>query len=105
MKRFWCNYIPDKRLKPWYIDVSPAKPFDTEEYEVCAKGSTFIIIVSHYSQGIYMCIPNWSVGMEIVDADDYYWNYEKLSEKYPLIKKIDRISIVNALNAIKYYNN
>ena len=102
--RFLCKYLPDKEMKSWYIDVIPALPFDTNEYEVSARYSTFFLIVDRYSKGMYLCIPNWNIGMEIVDGDDYYWNYSKLSEKYPQLSKVDRISIVNALSIIKHYN-
>lgn len=102
--KFLCRYLPDKRMKNWSIEVYPVWPFDTKEYEVRAKNHTFFVIVDQYYQGMYVCIPNWDIVMEIVDEDDYDNNYSELSKKYPQISKVDRISIVNALSIIKHYN-
>lgn len=104
-KIFTCSYMPDRRLKPWKGTICPLLPFEPVDYEVCAQGSTFHIIVGSHSNGQYLCIPNWGIGMDIVDPDDCFWNYGHLTDFYPNLSKTDAISIVNALAAIKHYND
>lgn len=65
----------------------------------------FHIILGQHSQGRYLCIPNWGIGMDIADPDDCFWNYEHLRAEYPKLSKVDAVSIVNALSAIKHYND
>ena len=43
--------------------------------------------------------------MDIAAPDDCFWNYEHLRAMYPKLGKVDAVSIVNALSAIKHYGN
>lgn len=104
-KTFTCGYLPDLRMKSWKGTICPLLPFEPKDFEVCARGSMFHIIIGHHSSGLYLCVPNWGIGMDIVDPDDCFWNYGHLSASYPKIRKVDAVSIVNALAAIKHYND
>lgn len=91
-------------METWQGTIVPLWPFDPQDFEVCARGSSFHIIMGKHSSGSYLCIPNWGIGMDISDPDDCFWNYEHLRENYPKLRKVDAVSIVNALSAIKHYN-
>lgn len=102
---FICRYMPEKGMKPWTGTITPMLPFEPRDFEVCARDSMFRIIIGGYSCGRYMCIPNWNIGMEIVDPDDCLWNYGHLISAYPNLNRVDAISIINALAAIKHYDD
>lgn len=104
-KTFTCRYLPDRQMQPWDGTICPLLPFEPADFEVCARGSMFHIIIGHHNSGRYLCIPNWGIGVDIVDPDDCFWNYSQLSSFYPKLRKVDAISIVNALAAIKHYND
>lgn len=104
-KRFICSYLPDKGMETWKGTICPMQPFDPVDYEVCARDSMFHIILGCYSGGHYLCIPNWNIGIDIVDADDCFWNFGHLTSAYPNLNRVDAVSIVNALAAIKHYND
>lgn len=98
-----CRFMPIKG-SPWPITVEPLMPFDPIDYKVSARGSSFHIIIGQHSYGLYLCIPNWGIGMDIADPDDCFWNYERVCQMYPEVSRIDAISIANALWAIKHYS-
>lgn len=104
-KFFTCLFLPDGQMKPWQGTICPLLPFEPADFEVCSRGSMFHIILGQHSQGRYLCIPNWGIGMDIADPDDCFWNYEHLRAEYPKLSKVDAVSIVNALSAIKHYND
>lgn len=104
-KFFTCLFLPDEQMKPWQGTICPLLPFEPADFEVCSRGSMFHIVLGQHSQGRYLCIPNWGIGMDIADPDDCFWNYEHLRAKYPKLSKVDAVSIVNALSAIKHYND
>ena len=104
-KFFTCLFLPNGQMKPWQGTICPLLPFEPADFEVCSRGSMFHIILGQHSQGRYLCIPNWGIGMDIADPDDCFWNYEHLRAEYPKLSKVDAVSIVNALSAIKHYND
>lgn len=104
-KFFTCLFLPDGQMKPWQGTICPLLPFEPVDFEICSRGSMFHIILGQHSQGRYLCIPNWGIGMDIADPDDCFWNYEHLRAEYPKLSKVDAVSIVNALSAIKHYND
>lgn len=104
-KFFTCLFLPDGQMKPWQGTICPLLPFEPADFEICSRGSMFHIILGQHSQGRYLCIPNWGIGMDIADPDDCFWNYEHLRAEYPKLSKVDAVSIVNALSAIKHYND
>lgn len=104
-KTFMCRYLPESWMEPWQGTVCPLLPFEPMDFEVCARGSMFHIIIGHHSRGQYICIPNWGIGMDTADPDDCFWNYGHLSDLYPRLRKVDAVSIVNALPVIKHYND
>lgn len=104
-KIFICSFLPDKGMAAWQGTVCPLRPFEPTDYKVCARDSMFHVISGSYSNGRYLCIPNWNIGIDIVDPDDCFWNYGRLTTAYPDLNRVDVISIVNAIAAIKHYND
>ena len=73
------------------------------EAELCARGSSFHLIVGHHSYGNYICIPNWDIGTELSALTDVFWNEERLRH-YSRMKKVDACTVVAALRALAEYN-
>ena len=92
-------------MEPWQGSLSPLLPFEPVDFEVCARGSMFHMILGRHSRVCYLCIPNWGIGINIADPDDCFWNYGHLMAMYPKLRKVDAVSIVNALSAMKHYND
>ncbi len=44
-----------------------------------ANGSYFLVIFGKHGNGGFCCIPNWGIGCEMADAQDVFYNTEKLS--------------------------
>lgn len=44
-----------------------------------ANGSYFLVIFGKHGNGGFCCIPNWGIGCEMADAQDVFYNMEKLS--------------------------
>ncbi|MDY6244146.1 MAG: DUF6618 family protein [Lachnospiraceae bacterium] len=72
---------------------------DPMEAELEANGWTFHVIVGTQWYGNYICIPNWSVGSELANLGDEFWNYERLCE-YTQLKKDNAKAIARALAEI-----
>ncbi|MFI3173390.1 MAG: DUF6618 family protein [Eubacteriales bacterium] len=71
--------------------------------EVCARGSSFHLIVGHHTYGSsYLCIPDWSIGSELSSLGDVFWNQEQL-KNYTKLKSVDACSVASALAAFKEY--
>ncbi len=92
-------------MAAWQGTVCPLLPFKPADFEVCARDSMFHIIIGSCNNGRYLCIPNWNIGIDIVDPDDCFWNFGRLTSAYPDLNRVDAISIVNAIAAIKHYND
>lgn len=73
------------------------------EFEVTARGSPFHLMIGKHSYGKYLCIPNWKIGTEISSLSDCFWNRERLEQDYPELSKVDIISIVKVLEALRRY--
>lgn len=73
--------------------------------EVTARGSCFHIIIGEHSSGKYLCIPNWGIGMDLAADGNRQWNLEQLVTKYPKIRSVDAVSIVDAVTAILEHNH
>ena len=80
-------------------------PFGQTDYEVTARGSCFHIIIGEHSSGKYLCIPNWGIGMDLAADGNRQWNLEQLVTKYPKIRSVDAVSIVDAVTAILEHNH
>lgn len=44
-----------------------------------ANGSHFLVIYGKHGNGGFCCLPNWGISCEAGDADDVFYNTEKLS--------------------------
>lgn len=84
----------------WTGTICPLLPFDSGDYEVKARGSCFHMVVGEHSGGKYLCIPNWGIGMDLCPDGNRQWNMEHLIEKYPKLRSVDIVSIVDAITAI-----
>lgn len=104
-KQFYCRFLPDEWMTAWRGTICPLLPFEPTDYEVCARDSMFRIIMGSYSGGNYLCVPNWNIGVDIADPDDCFWNFGRLTSAYPDLNRVDATSIINAVSAIKHYNN
>ena len=89
----------------WAGIVCPLLPFGQTDYEVTARGSCFHIIIGEHSSGKYLCIPNWGIGMDLAADGNRQWNLEQLVTKYPKIRSVDAVSIVDAVTAILEHNH
>lgn len=45
-----------------------------------ANGSHFLVIYGKHGNGGFCCLPNWGISCEAGDADDVFYNTEKLSD-------------------------
>lgn len=66
------------------------------ELEIEANGWTFHTIVGRHQNGNYICIPNWSIGSELAQLGDEFWNCERLC-RYTSLKKDNAIAVAKAL--------
>ena len=98
MTPFTCRYkdTEDKACKGRVIKFVGGDPM---EADIEINGWTFHVIVGTQWYGNYICIPNWSVGSELANLDDEFWNYERLCEYTPL-KKDNAKAIARALAEI-----
>lgn len=69
------------------------------EADVEANGWNFHIIVGEHINGKYICIPNWSIGSELAELSDTFWNCERL-QNYTNLSKYNSNIIASALAEI-----
>lgn len=98
--KYICMGYPWMEPPVWFGTICPLQPFEAVDYEVNARGSSFHVIIGKHSDGKYLCIPNWGIGMYLSDDGNRKWNLEQLLEKYPTIHAVDAVSIVDAITAI-----
>lgn len=98
--KYTCRGYPWMEPAEWVGTVCPLQPFEPCEYEVNARGSYFHVIIGEHSDGKYLCIPNWGIGIYLSDDGNRKWNLEQLLEKHPAIHAVDAVSIVDAITAI-----
>lgn len=68
------------------------------EAEITGRGSYFHVIAGKHLYGNYICIPNHSIGSELSDFQDIFWNTERLSG---LLGKADAITVAGGLRHLK----
>lgn len=98
--KYICEGYPWMNPSQWIGTVCPLQPFDSADYEVTAHGSCFHVIIGTCSSGTYLCIPDWGIGMYLAQDGNRQWNLEQLLGKYPRIRSVDAVSIVDAVTAI-----
>ena len=76
---------------------------DPCEIEVSSRGTNFHMIFGSHEYGNFLCIPNHSIGTEISDLTDVFWNSENLSRRYPDLSEPDLCSIVESLRILSEY--
>ena len=79
--------------------VTRVQQGDPLEAEIQANGWSFHVIVGTQWNGNYICIPNWSVGSELANLEDEFWNYERLTNSTEL-NEDEALAIVKALAEI-----
>ena len=72
---------------------------DPLEAEIEANGWSYHVIVGTQWNGNYICIPNWSVGSELANLEDEFWNYERL-KNHTKLKQDEAKAIAKALAEI-----
>jgi len=96
--KYKCTDDKNISQTSWYGDILTAHfARSMLEADVSSRGSYFQIIIGQYSKGNYLCVPNWSIGMELAGFNDLYWTLEKLTQKYPSLNRVDAISITYAV--------
>lgn len=98
--KYICEGYPWMDPPAWVGNICPLLPFDRPDYEVTARGSSFHVIIGEHSSGKYLCIPNWGIAMDLAADGNRQWNLEQLVTKYPKIRSVDAVSIVDAVTAI-----
>lgn len=97
---YTCKTEIDGILEKWTGKITPLTPFDCSEYDICARGSAFHLVIGRHLNSRYIYIPTWNIAMDISFLNDRFWNREQLCYHYPELSKIDVVSIVEALAAI-----
>ena len=97
---YTCNASGDS--KPWEGQISVIQLTAPYEVEVTARGSNFHLIFGRHAYGMYLCIPNWSIGTELGGLNDRFWNQERLM-RYTGLGEVDACSIVDALYELRKY--
>ncbi|MEQ8156519.1 MAG: DUF6618 family protein [Clostridiaceae bacterium] len=100
MIEYGCVQTAGRKTSRWTGSLKLKRNIHPYEMEVSARGSYFHIIFGRHAYGNFLCIPNWDVGCELVDYSDTFWNTECLSKQ---LKKVDAISVAQALAAVKQY--
>ena len=96
--RYNCKLRTGNDLSVWTGEIRSAEIADEQvDADVAARGSSFRMIVGRSMRGNYLCIPDWNIGIELANWDDYFWNYERLTEAYPKLNRIDATSIISAI--------
>ena len=100
MIEYGCVQIVGKKTYRWTGAIKLKRDSQPYEIEVSARGSYFHILFGRHAYGNFLCIPNWDVGCELVDYSDTFWNTERLTKQ---LKKVDAISVAQALAAVRQY--
>ena len=64
-----------------FLEVVKMKQYNIEalfEVSFDANGSHFLVIYGKHGNGGFCCIPNWGISCEMGDAQDVFYNTEKL---------------------------
>lgn len=90
-----------REKKEWKVIVNRFNKTNTGfEASIMANNWLFHIVVGKFQDGYYLCIPNWSVGIELASYKDTFWNLEQLIK---VMKRKDAISIVTSIKYISEY--
>lgn len=66
------------------------------EMVVNARGYRYLLEVGCYSDGHYVCLPDWDAGSALASLDDYLWNYPRLLH---CMKPRDAVSVIKGLQS------
>lgn len=90
-------YTATSPSRKWGGEIIPIQLSEEPyEVEIKARGSWFHVLIGHYRNGRFICIPNWNVGTEMASYEDVFWNRERL-EKYTKLGKVDASSVACGL--------
>lgn len=95
---YTCCRKTGKRTLKWLGRIKIISEGNPIEAEVCARGSSFHVLVGVHSYGNYICVPNWNVGAELAELRDVFWNRESLL--HAGLKTMDACSVADAVAAI-----
>ena len=100
MITYTCNSFGDS--KPWDGQIEVIQLTAPYEVEVTARGSNFHLIFGRHAYGLFLCIPNWSIGTELGGLHDRFWNQERLM-RYTGLGEVDACSVADALYELRKY--
>lgn len=89
-----CEYQSGRRMK-WqssWFEVSCKE--ECKELIISGRGSMLTVILTKYSGGSCLCIPEIGIGSPLSHLSDTFWNFEQLSH---LINRTDATTIAYAL--------
>lgn len=69
MYRYTCKDNTEK----WTGELSIIENHGIIEGIAQARGSSFRILMGKSCQGIFLCIPNWNIGMTVPAVIDGFW--------------------------------
>ena len=106
MINFKCIGLAKHQGETWSGTITNAT-FSTSciEAEATARDSYFQIIIGHYKYGGYLCVPNFGIGLEVPDFNDYFWIYEKIMHNHQELNKVDVMSIISAASELAIIAN
>lgn len=96
-----CQLYLNGQKESWTGIICPLMPFDSNEYEISAHGSSFHLVIGRHCHSQYIYIPTWNIAIDISELDDRFWNREHLLRTYPDLSPVDAVSIVEALAIIQ----
>jgi hypothetical protein len=99
---FECNKKHICDCDPWTGRLElVCRNSNSYEATVSARGSCFTIIVGSYQSGNYLCIPIKSVGCELADLSDTFWNRESIGAH---LNPVDTESLVCAIKQLPKFD-
>ena len=75
---FTCGMVSNNRKQDWTGKIRLINMYDPCEAIVEAEGLSYHMIIGHYQNGYYLCIPGWKIGMDIAHPADSFWNTESM---------------------------
>ena len=99
--RFHCQAKVGRKQEHWEGTVTKLKNHGSH-YEIqISSRSGFTFVVGKYHGGNFISVPTFSVGCDLVQYGDYFWNCERLSK---LMSKVDAATIAASLEALAEKN-
>lgn len=99
--QFHCSMVSNNRKYSWPGKVQVLGKAYPCEAIVESDGYSYHMIIGHYQNGYYLCIPSLKIGIDIAHPGDGFWNTESMIRSG--ISKKRTTLFVQALAAIEKY--